>query len=110
MFVFSSAENKLKSFVCEGSQFSLSCPNGDVMQVVNVLYGRNDAERCSINSEILVTYQVFHDMDQIYIFSINKYLFERRKRQSAMQINLSRKRLITARNELGVRLYFHRRL
>ena len=83
MFVFSSAENKLKSFVCEGSQFSLSCPNGDVMQVVNVLYGRNDAERCSINSQILVTYRVFHDMDQINILSKNKYLFARRKHHRA---------------------------
>ena len=58
-FEFSTAENKLQSFVCEGSQFSLSCPNGDVMQVVSALYGRNDAERCSLNSQILVKILIF---------------------------------------------------
>ena len=36
-----------ENLVCEGDTTTLSCPGTEVIQVVDVLYGRNDKETCA---------------------------------------------------------------
>ena len=38
-----------ENLVCEGDTATLSCPGQEVIQVVDVLYGRNNKETCADN-------------------------------------------------------------